>query len=373
MERGRCFSPTSATDVRHEHPCHRPTAERAGFTLGERCVDPADPSPPTEAGAKDPRCVRPPCGDPTPADPRLTARCQLRPFPCTLTVAHGSLLSEKTASEPSGGPRRRTVVGCGAAARATSDVSCHAHSRTTVGAIIRPRTPRTAAAAASSKATACDDPRRLPSAGVPWTRACARGHPRYWREPVTVLLALPRGSRLPGPVRQPLLSRRMTRQRSWSARSSRVGERCRAPPVDFCNRNDPRARPRTSELRSTTPAVARWCSFSPGGRALSGTFRAADGLSRLRELASRASTGQGLLVAGDAGSVATSPTAIARGRSFAPTRSTRTPHVASRDERRPETTVSPEARCARLPRLTSHADACAPSCVPGPAAAGAPG
>jgi hypothetical protein len=76
---------------------------------------------------------------------------------------------------------------------------------------------------------------------------------------------------------------------------------------------------------------------------------------------------------GDAGSVATSPTAIARGRSFAPTRSTRAPHVASRDERRPETTVSPEARCARLPRLTSHADACAPSCVPGPAAAGAPG
>lgn len=116
-------------------------------------------------------------------------------------------------------------------------------------------------------------------------------------EPVTVPLALPRGSRLPGPVRQPLLSRRMTRQRSWSARSSRVGERCRAPPVDFCNRNDPRARPRTSELRSTTPAVARWCSFSPGGRALSGTFRAADGLSRLREPASRGSTGQGSLVA----------------------------------------------------------------------------
>jgi hypothetical protein len=39
-----------------------------------------------------------------------------------------------------------------------------------------------------------------------------------------------------------------------------VGERGRTPPVDFCNRYDPRARPRTSELRSTAPAVARWCS-----------------------------------------------------------------------------------------------------------------
>lgn len=76
---------------------------------------------------------------------------------------------------------------------------------------------------------------------------------------------------------------------------------------------------------------------------------------------------------GDAGHIATSPTAIARGRSFAPTRSTRAPHVASRDERRPETTASPETRCARLPRLTSHVDARAPPCVPGPAAAGAPG
>lgn len=76
---------------------------------------------------------------------------------------------------------------------------------------------------------------------------------------------------------------------------------------------------------------------------------------------------------GDAGPMATSPTAIARGRSFAPTRSTRAPRVASRDERRPETTASSEARCARLPRLTSHRDARAPPCVPGPAAAGAPG
>ena len=70
---------------------------------------------------------------------------------------------------------------------------------------------------------------------------------------------------------------------------------------------------------------------------------------------------------------ATSPTAIARGRSLAPTRSTRAPHVADRDDIRPETTASPETRCTRLPRSTSLADARAPPCVPGPAAAGAPG
>jgi hypothetical protein len=123
VERGRCFSPTSATDVRHEHPCHRPTAERAGFTLGERCVDPADPSPPTKAGANDPRCARPPCGDPTPADPRIDGA-----VPASILPVHTDRcprlppLGREPRRGPKG-PRRRTVVGCGAAARATSDVS----------------------------------------------------------------------------------------------------------------------------------------------------------------------------------------------------------------------------------------------------------
>jgi hypothetical protein len=155
------------------------------------------------------------------------------------------------------------------------------------------RTPRVTSAAASSKATACDDPRRLPSAGTPWARPFDRAHPRYWMGACHRAPRLATRCRLPEPVRRPLLSRRMARQRSGSARSSRTDERCRAPPVDFCNRNDPRTRPRMSELRSTTPAVARWCSFSPGGRTLSSTFRAADGPTRFRELASRVSTGQG--------------------------------------------------------------------------------
>jgi hypothetical protein len=38
-----------------------------------------------------------------------------------------------------------------------------------------------------------------------------------------------------------------------------------------------RARPRPPELRSTTPAVARWCSFPLDGHHLPGVCRAADG------------------------------------------------------------------------------------------------
>jgi hypothetical protein len=116
-------------------------------------------------------------------------------------------------------------------------------------------------------------------------------------EPVTVPLALPRGSRLPGPIRQPLLSRRMARQRSWSARSSRVGERCRAPPVDFCNRNDPRARPRNVRAPQHHTRSRPLVQLFSRGCALADTPWAADGLSRSRELASRGFTGQGSLAA----------------------------------------------------------------------------
>jgi hypothetical protein len=348
------------------------------------CGEPRRPRRP-RLGRRDPRCARPPCGDPAPTDPRLTAWCQLRSFPCTLTVP--ALPPSRRTSRRSAGPfrggssRRRTVFGCGAAARATSDVSCHARSANDrrCGRPFRvrrepsPPPPRQRRLLATTR----DAFHRQVLPGPPPPReGHRRNHPRYWMGACHRAPRLATRCRLPGPVRQPLLSRRMARQRSCSARSSRVGERCRVPPVDFCNRNDPRARPRMSELRSTTPAVARWCSFSPGGRALSGTFRAADGRSRSRELASRGSTGQGLCGGrGDAGLThrATSPTAIARGRSLAPTRSTRAPHVADRDDLRPETTASPETRCTRLPRSTSLADAGAPPCVPGPAAAGAPG
>jgi hypothetical protein len=106
-----------------------------------------------------------------------------------------------------------------------------------------------------------------------------------------------------------------------------VGEKGRAPRVDFCNRCDPRARPRPSELRSTAPAVARWCSF-----ALDGRLSASPSCGWLRDLsvraASREVTGQGPRSEAAWPRGAASPTTIARGESFAPTRSARTPHVA---------------------------------------------
>jgi hypothetical protein len=62
------------------------------------------------------------------------------------------------------------------------------------------------------------------------------------------------------------LSRGGARPASGSTCSSLVGEMGRAPPVDFCHRYEPQARPRTSELHGTTPAVARWCSFALAAR-----------------------------------------------------------------------------------------------------------
>jgi hypothetical protein len=56
-----------------------------------------------------------------------------------------------------------------------------------------------------------------------------------------------------------------------------MGETGRTPPVDFCNRCDPRARPRPPELCSTPPAVARWCSSLSTGITFRRCGRAADG------------------------------------------------------------------------------------------------
>lgn len=100
----------------------------------------------------------------------LTARCQLRSFSCTLTVARGFLLSEENRVGARRAHDGAPLSGAAPLHERPLTSPCHAHSRTTVGAIIRPRTSRTASTAASSKATACDDPRRLPSAGAPWTR-----------------------------------------------------------------------------------------------------------------------------------------------------------------------------------------------------------
>jgi len=135
----------------------------------------------------------------------------------------------------------------------------------------------------------------------------------------------------------PALSRGGARPIVGPADSSSTGARGHAPLVDFCNRYDPRPQPRTAELRRTSPAVARWRSHSHGVGLSTATLSC--GWRRLlRGAASRDFTGQGPCL-GQLPRSSTPPTTIARGESFAPTRSTRTPPVAARCVLRLETSV----------------------------------
>ena len=125
------------------------------------------------------------------------------------------------------------------------------------------------------------------------------------------------------------LSRREARPFRVSRRSSRPGANGHASLVDFCNRCDPRAPPRMSELRSTAPAVARWCSSLLEARRLSAASRAADGRGLLSQRGQPRCHGSGAARRNEIRFArAAPPTTTARGENFAPTRSARAPHVA---------------------------------------------
>jgi hypothetical protein len=338
-------------------------------------------------GRRDPRCASPPRGDLAPADPRLTAWCQLRSFSCTLTVPRAAFLSEDIASErrPCRGGELATSHRCRVRRRCTSDL-WRLLSRTLCG---RPSVQSPVRARRGSPPPPPRQRQRLTTTRdafhrqvFPGPPACAEGTTQgFGWEPVTVLLAWPRGAGFRGPFAN-LCSREGWLGFAASARSSRVG--ARLCPVDF---DDAGSRLTTSAIETIhehdpeCPSSAAPHPQSPAGAAFLpevAPSRARSGL-RMAGLACASWPAEvprvrGCAVGdGDAGPFATSPTAIARGRSLAPTRSTRAPPVANRDERRPETTASPETRCARLPRSTSLASARAPPCVPGPAAAGASG
>jgi hypothetical protein len=121
---------------------------------------------------------------------------------------------------------------------------------------------------------------------------------------------------------------------SWSGDSSSPGVRGHAPLVDFCNRYDPRAQPGSPKPRMTSPTVARRCSHSRDYD-LSIAALSCGWLRSFRNAASRDVTGQGPHQ-GQLASVRHLPPRSLAVKSFAPTRSTRTPHVAARDERKLE-------------------------------------
>jgi hypothetical protein len=131
-----------------------------------------------------------------------------------------------------------------------------------------------------------------------------------------------------------------------SASSSLAGVRCHAPLVDFCNRNDPQARPAN---RWNPVLCARTTDFRPlrdpqGGSPL------------LSERRSRVVTGQGPIRLWLSPLPAAPPGALARVESFAPTRLARTPPVAGSRRRWPEgpaQSLEPTQRPSSLSRNRS--------------------
>jgi len=111
-----------------------------------------------------------------------------------------------------------------------------------------------------------------------------------------------------------------------SASSSPAGVRCHAPLVDFCNRNEPQARPAN---RWNPILSARTTNFRP-------LRDPQEGSPLLSERRSRVVTGQGPIRLWLSPLPAAPPGALARAESFAPTRLARTPRVAGSRRRWPE-------------------------------------
>jgi len=143
-------------------------------------------------------------------------------------------------------------------------------------------------------------------------------------EPATSLVALPPRSRLPTLLRPLPLSRSRARPTAAPEAIHLMIAEGRAPLVDFCNRYDPRAqlrnrpnpahhargRPRTQLSSFHAP---RFVKRSAGGRASRHSQPRFHGPEACEGFRRREAP----------------PAAIARGGGFSPTRSTRTPHVAS--------------------------------------------
>lgn len=114
------------------------------------------------------------------------------------------------------------------------------------------RTARTAFPADPFKVGASRGPRRLPSTSARSTNlACAkrpRTRTRHRSRGFAASVRRPTLFRPPLPKEEGL-------DRAASVRSSRPGAPCHAPLVDFCNRNDPQARP--TGLRNPTPRSGR--------------------------------------------------------------------------------------------------------------------
>jgi hypothetical protein len=225
--RGRCVSPTSATDSRHEHPAVRSipgcapirAAPRGATRLRARTHPGREPRRQSSGACRSAyRMSRPGGasldGEPPasalpqpPREPRRASAWSRGPGRPRARVSAVLVEPRSTAPPRCTSRRRCSRPHAGLATRPLTSPVVSLGGSGIAAASPSPPDTRTGSAAVSSKTTACADPGRLPSTSAPSPgharrlRACAWDH----EEPATgvaarVLVAFATATRLPAPV-----------------------------------------------------------------------------------------------------------------------------------------------------------------------------
>jgi hypothetical protein len=222
-KRGRCSSPTSATDARHAHLTDHSTPEVAA-SLARSSPRPMEPKPQ--------RTTR--------VTTRLTTRLELQPSPSRSRRSggcgcHPILLGSRSSRAHRWHPLSAALSSADGPNVTTFDTRVATRVRRSAA-----RAARTAFTAASSKATAPTTQgifhRRVPARPTPLTRNRPRTRTRHRSRDFAAPTRLPT-------LFRPALPKEEELDPVASVRSSRPGAHGHAPLVDFCNRKDPQARP----------------------------------------------------------------------------------------------------------------------------------
>lgn len=224
------------------------------------------------AFAASPRAMQPKPQRAARVKPHLTMRPKLRfvRSPPLHHLARGSGVAcswrALRSKEPSGGALRRAAFSAAnEECEPTSDAPCHRaasdRSPPLRGQNRFPRRPVKGAGFPGSERLSSTSASRFPERNWAWIRcrihraACPRFREAIRREPATVTPCFA------APARFPTLFRLINPQVveldvAASAGSSPAGAQRRAPPVDFCNRHDPQARPSDRRDSPSTKCAA---------------------------------------------------------------------------------------------------------------------
>lgn len=221
QEDGRCYGPTSATDLTTRALVNRPIPMLAVARDDRRPVRPRSRSPASSLA----RGAEPPCGNPAMGEHAFDD-------------AHPASASSRAAHPPKGAVAEHHTGAPIAAAFSTANEVCDSASDTRCRPLVEAaRTSRmaherarAASTAPSSKREAFPGSECLSSTGAPRTPLS-----RTPRKPATDLAALPPSSRLPACFHHHGAMRLMARPRVDITGSSPASARGHTPPVDFCN------------------------------------------------------------------------------------------------------------------------------------------